>query len=255
MIDIRSLSFAYYHGADVLADVSFSMELGQMISVLGPNGCGKTTLMKAILGFLPIARKTVFINKNPLENYSRTSLAKILAYVPQHHGSVFPYTVREMVLMGRTGARRWGGFSGEDNQKADEALELCQITSLADRSFLELSGGQKQLVVIARALAQNSPYILMDEPTSGLDLSNQVLVLKSMKKLHEENRLSFLMTTHHPEQAVYLGGQVLMMKDGSVAAWGAARQLTTSKTVEELYSLEPGLLSEMGLVPACLGRA
>ncbi|MDR1049741.1 MAG: ABC transporter ATP-binding protein [Deltaproteobacteria bacterium] len=254
MIDVRGLSFAYYRSDNVLADVSFRLDPGEMISVLGPNGCGKTTLLKAILGFLPISTKTIFINQHPVEDYSRPSLARILAYVPQYNGSVFPYSVRDMVLMGRTGFRRWGGYSGQDRRKVDEALDLVQITALSTRSFLELSGGQKQLVIIARALAQNSSFILMDEPTSGLDLSNQILVLKTMKKLHEDKKLSFLMTTHHPEQAVYLGGQVLMMKDGSVSACGQAKLLITPRTVEELYNLEPGLLTEMGLVPTCLSQ-
>jgi iron complex transport system ATP-binding protein len=254
MINIQNLSFAYHRHTAVLKDVTFSLKPGQLISVLGPNGCGKTTLLKAMLGFLPIKGESIFINGPALENFSKPSLDKLLEYVPQYNGSVFAFSVREMVLMGRTCGRRWGSFSGEDILKAQKALDLVQIASLADRSFLELSGGQKQLVIIARALAQNSPYIFMDEPTAGLDLSNQIVVLKTMKMLHEDMGLSFLMTTHNPEQAVYLGGEVLMMKEGRVTAWGAARELTTPGSVEELYGLKPGLLAEMGLVPACLGQ-
>ncbi|MDR1394772.1 MAG: ABC transporter ATP-binding protein [Deltaproteobacteria bacterium] len=252
MIDIRQLNFSYRPGSPVLAGISACLRKGQVVSVLGPNGCGKTTLLKAVLGFLPVSCRTIFIDEKPLESFSRPALARILAYVPQSHGSVFAYQVRDMVLMGRTGCRRFGGFSAKDQQKAQEALDLVRISHLARRSFPELSGGQQQLVIIARALAQDSSFIFMDEPTSGLDLANQTLVLKTMKKLHEERGLSFLMTTHHPEQAVYLGGQVLMMKAGQVKAAGEARKLTTARMVEELYDLSPGLLTEMGLVPSGL---
>ncbi|MDR1873253.1 MAG: ABC transporter ATP-binding protein [Deltaproteobacteria bacterium] len=255
MIDVKGLSFAYRRHTPTLMDVSFQLGPGDILSILGPNGCGKTTLLKSILGFLPINPKTVFINSHPVESYPRSFLAKILAYVPQFHGGVFPFKVLDMVMMGRTARRKWGGFDRQDIQKAHQALERVGISSLANQTFTELSGGQKQLVIIARALAQSSQFILMDEPTSGLDLSNQTMVLRTMKRLHETEGLTFLMTTHHPEQALYLGGQVLMMRAGRVVSLGAARLLTTAAAVEDLYGLEAGLLESMGLVPACLGNA
>jgi iron complex transport system ATP-binding protein len=255
MIDVSRLSFSYRRSQAVLSEVAFKLEKGQTLSILGPNGCGKTTLLKAILGFLPIEKKTIFINGAPLESYSRDSLARILSYVPQLHGQAFPFKVRDIALMGRTGRRKWGGFDKKDQASADLALERVGVAHLAQRPVTELSGGQRQLVVIARALAQNSEFVLMDEPTSGLDLSNQAMVLKTMRRLHEEEGLSFLMTTHHPEQAFYLGGQVLMVKDGRVIRWGPAQKITTTETVEELYNLEPGLLRRMGLIPSCLGQA
>ncbi|MDR1608057.1 MAG: ABC transporter ATP-binding protein, partial [Deltaproteobacteria bacterium] len=128
------------------------------------------------------------------------------------------------------------------------------VKSLARRPVTELSGGQQQLVIIARALAQDSQFVLMDEPTSGLDLANQTLVLNVMRRLQNEG-LSFLMTTHHPEQAMYLGGQVLMLKAGQIQGWGEAQKLTTVAAVESLYDLEPGLLNRMGLISACLEKA
>ncbi|MDR2140622.1 MAG: ABC transporter ATP-binding protein [Deltaproteobacteria bacterium] len=255
MIDIRGLTFAYPHSRPVLTDISFHLGPGQTLSILGPNGCGKTTLLKAILGFLAVKAKTIFLNGAPLETHSRAALAKLMAYVPQANGSVFPYLSGDLVLMGRTGRRKWGGFDQADHRKAQEALELVGISHLAQRPYPELSGGQRQLVNIARALAQDSQFIFMDEPTSGLDLSNQALVLQTMEKIHQEKKVSFLMTTHRPEQSVYLGGEVLMLKRGQILGWGPARQLINSAAVEDLYSLEPGLLNKLGLIPACFGQA
>jgi iron complex transport system ATP-binding protein len=255
MIEVRKLSFAYRKPVNVLAKVSFEFEKGQILTILGPNGCGKTTLLKAILGFLPIAGGSVFINGAPVESYSRSLLAKLLAYVPQSAPGVYPYKVRDMVLMGRTCRRRWGGFDREDPKIAARASAQVGVETLADRAVTELSGGQRQLVIIARALAQDSQFILMDEPTTGLDLSNQAMVLKAMKRLHEEEKVSFLLTTHHPEQAVFLGGQALMIKMGRVVATGTAKNLATPKALEDLYDLEPGLLAQMGLAPACFGPA
>ncbi|MDR1607878.1 MAG: ABC transporter ATP-binding protein, partial [Deltaproteobacteria bacterium] len=180
MIEVRRLSFGYCRCAGVLKEISFELNKGQTLSILGPNGCGKTTLLKAILGFLPIRQETIFLNGSPLESYARNSLAKVMSYVPQLRDGVFPYRVRDMVLMGRTGRRHWGGFSSADEKKADEAIDKVGVKSLARRPVTELSGGQQQLVIIARALAQDSQFVLMDEPTSGLDLANQTLVLNVM---------------------------------------------------------------------------
>ncbi|MDR0550197.1 MAG: ABC transporter ATP-binding protein [Deltaproteobacteria bacterium] len=252
MIEVRDLSFAYYKGPKVLQSVTFRLDAGQTLCVLGPNGSGKTTLLKAILGFLPLPKHAVFIAGQPIETYDRPSLARLLAYVPQNLGAVFGYKVKDMVAMGRTGRKKWGDFDQEDLKKARAALELVGILSLAERPVTELSGGQARLTIIARALAQDSRLILMDEPTSGLDLSNQALVLSTMKRLNAEAKVAFLMTTHHPEQAVYLGGEALLMKAGRALAFGEARTLTTIKAVEDLYDLKPGLLSQMGLSPVCL---
>lgn len=243
MIEVRNLSFNYHRGGQVLKNLSVVLAPGEVVNILGPNGCGKTTFLKIILGLLPIAPATVFINGQPLEQFKRHQLAHLLAYVPQAHNGVFHYTVREMVLMGRTNAGPWHHFSAEDEKKTQAVLKRIHLNALADRSYLEISGGEKQLVLIARALVQDSSFLIMDEPVNGLDYGNQFRLLNIIRELADTG-LAIVLTTHHPEQAIFLGGRALLIKNGHLVADGPTDRIITADAVTRLYDLPPALLDQ-----------
>ncbi len=247
MIRIRELSFAYHKQRPVLNGISLDITRGEVVNVLGPNGCGKSTLLKAMLGFLKLRPGMITLDDAPLETIHRIDLARKLAYVPQLHNGVFHYTALDMVLMGRTMENPWRRFSAADYARAGAALERVRLGHLAERSYLELSGGERQLVLIARALAQNSAFLIMDEPVSGLDYGNQFHLLQVIHELSREG-YSIILTTHHPEQAVFLGGRAILLHEGRVRADGPAREVITSEQVCALYNLPDGALRRAGIM-------
>ena len=236
MIDVRDLTLGYHHAPPVLKNLSLRIGRGEVVNVLGPNGCGKTTLLKALLGFLPAPRGCVLLNGTPLETVSRRNLARCLAYVPQQHHGAFAYPVQEVVLMGRTAKSPWLRFSAEDRARALAALEKVRLAHLAQRSYLELSGGERQLVLIARALCQDCACLIMDEPVSGLDYGNQFHLLDLIGELAAAGP-TIILTTHHPEQAVYLGGRAILLQAGRLAADGPVAETVTPERVRLLYRL------------------
>lgn len=239
MIEIRNLHFTYIPRHEILRGINLSVQPGEVVNILGPNGCGKTTLLKLILGFLPASPGSALINGEDIRRFSRRGLARLLAYVPQAHNGVFNYTATEMVMMGRTAASPWLRFSQDDHRRAATALERVRIGHLANRHYLYLSGGERQLVLIARALAQNSTFLIMDEPVSGLDYGNQFHLLKVIRELSDAGGPGFILTTHHPEQAVFLGGRAVLIKEGRVTADGPAQSIINRQAVCDLYSLPP----------------
>ena len=247
MIGIQGLHFSYSGEGEVLKGLSLDIRPGEVVNILGPNGCGKTTLLKLILGFLPASAGSIFIGGLDIGQLSRRELARQLAYVPQSHNGVFNYSVLEMVLMGRTSASPWLRFSPDDRIRAEEALERVRISHLAGRRYLHLSGGERQLVLIARALAQNSIFLIMDEPVSGLDYGNQFHLLKVIRELADAGGPGFILTTHHPEQAVFLGGRALLIKNGLLTADGPAREIVSGRAVCDLYGLPPEFLNRPSL--------
>lgn len=249
MIRIRDLTLGYHKSIPVLKNVSLDIGPGEIVNILGPNGCGKTTLLKAMLGFFPLPSDTIFLDDVPLQKIGRHCLAKRLAYVPQSHRGVFSYPAREVVLMGRTVHSPWLRYSPADYQRADAALEKVKMAQLADRPYLELSGGERQLVLIARALAQNCSYLIMDEPVGGLDYGNQFHLLDLIRELAATGP-SVILTTHHPEQAVFLGGRALLIKEGRLVADGPAGEIITRPTVRMLYGLLDDTFDRIKPIPA-----
>ena len=203
---------------------------------MGPNGTGKSTLLKCILNLERAEKGKVVIDGKELLQLSANQRAKLVAYVAQSSSMVFPYKVKEIVLMGRVTHFKFGAAaSQEDIRISQEALEKLGLASLSDNYFQELSGGQKQMVLIARALAQQSTYIIMDEPTANLDYSNQIKVLMTVNKLVEEG-YSILMTSHFPDHSFLARGRVVMMLDGKIMAQGEPEEVVTSKNLTHLYS-------------------
>jgi iron complex transport system ATP-binding protein len=238
LLDVRRVSFSYGR-RDTLNDVSVSLKEGTITSLLGPNGCGKTTLVKVILGLLKPRAGQIVARGKDMTGASFRERAKAFSYVPQLHHADVSFSVLDMVLMGRTafeGCFRL--YSKEDRRAAEQAIEQMHLLDLADRSFAELSSGQRQMVLIARSLAQGAPVCIMDEPESGLDFGNQVKLYRLLKKLTSTG-MSFVITTHHPEHALWTDGEVVMMnRKGSVLGRGSARQCITEQSLFDLYDTQ-----------------
>ena len=237
MLEARNLTFAYGDHL-VLDDISFSLNEGEMIAVLGANGAGKSTMFRCLLGLFRNYKGEVFYNDKSVLEMSRRELAKNAAYIPQAEIPVFNYTVQDTVLMGTTGS-----LSPVSSPKAEQltitnnAMAALGIDQLADRGIQEISGGERQLAFLARALAQQSGLFVMDEPTANLDYGNQQLVLKYVKKLTEQG-YTVLMSTHNPEHALQYATKVMILKDRKLYAYGDVAEVLTEETIEQVYGMK-----------------
>ena len=225
-------------GRTIGRDVGFSLKAGEVMCVLGPNGGGKTTLFRALLGLLRVHGGEVILEGRPLASLSRADIARRVGYVPQGHAGYFAYTVLEVVLMGRTA--HLGAFAtpGErDRRVAARALESLGIAHLAERPVTQISGGERQLALIARALAQEPRLLIMDEPTANLDFGNQVRVLQSVSSLAAAG-ISILIATHDPDHAFLAAHRALLLAEGRVVALGAPATVIRPDTLERLYNVK-----------------
>ncbi|MDO4443248.1 MAG: ABC transporter ATP-binding protein [Slackia sp.] len=234
LLDVRGLTCGY-HRKVIVQDASFSLDQGQFACIIGTNGCGKTTLLKTILGLLPPMGGGACIHGHDIFSLSDAERARHIAYIPQAHTPPFPFSVADVVLMGRTPhIGRFSGVSHEDKRVAWDALCMLGIEHLAERTYTKLSGGQQQLVLIARALTQQPELIVMDEPTASLDFGNQQIVLSRMKEL-SNNGATVLMVTHDPGHAVYCADTVIVVKDGRVGCKGRPEEVITKSQMESIY--------------------
>jgi len=235
MLQATNLSVGY-PGRVVGSSLSLSLQGGEVLALLGPNGCGKTTWLKTLLGLLPAQAGSVMLQGRPLAEWPLAERARVLAYVPQGQASTFGFTALEMVLMGRTAHLGLIARPGvKDRAIALSALERLGIAHLAERSVHRISGGERQLVLIARALAQQPQAVLLDEPTASLDFGNQGLVMRAIRTLADEG-LAVLFTTHDPNQALRCADRALLMREGQVLAEGAVRQVIEADALGALYS-------------------
>ncbi len=236
-IKIENLSFAY-SVRDVLKDITLSVEQGQLLAVLGPNGVGKTTLFRCILGLQPHYKGEIFIDCVDAHTLSARELAHRIAYIPQTHGMAFGYSVQDMVLMGTThNVSSMSVPRQKELDSANSALEKLGISHLSYQNLGKLSGGEQQLVLIARALAQNAKTLLMDEPTASLDYGNQSLVLHQVRMLADEG-YTVLLSTHNPQHALWYADIAVALLDGSVTALGAPNEVVDAKLIEHLYGVK-----------------
>jgi iron complex transport system ATP-binding protein len=241
------LSYSYHRrrGRPVLAvdDVSLSVNKGSLTGLLGPNGCGKTTLLRMLSGVERPTSGWVSLDEREMSAFGRRALARRIAMVPQDTHPAFDYTVLDMVLMGRH--PHLGAFEFEgprDLLIAREALEATNTWDLADRLFSSLSGGEKQRVVIAGALAQASDVLLLDEPTASLDLGAQLDVAALLQKLHRERSATMVMATHDLNFAASVCDTLVLMKAGRVLAHGPTANVLTAGHVRELYGVDVDVL-------------
>ncbi len=226
-----------YPGHAVARDIALAAAPGDVLCLLGPNGCGKTTLFKTLLGLLPARGGTVLLDGAPLSALSRQDIARRMAYVPQAHVSPFAFSAAEVVLMGRTA--HLGPFAqpgGTDRAAAREALARVGMAGFAEADYTRLSGGQRQLVMIARALAQETPILVMDEPTASLDFGNQMRVLEEVARLAEDG-FCIVLSTHDPDHAFAVGSKVVLMHDGRILTSGAPVDALTPEALSAVYGI------------------
>lgn len=226
------------HGRrEIARDVSFRLQPGRVLALLGPNGAGKTTLFKTLLGLIPARGGEVRVLGRPLAAWSRQALAQRIGYVPQAHAGLFAFTVEELVLMGRaTHIRPFSTPSARDREIAARCIQMLGIAALARRPHTEISGGERQLALIARALAQEPAVLIMDEPTASLDFGNQIRVLEQIERLRHEG-IAILLSTHQPEHALRCADDITLLAPGGILASGAAAQVARVENLARLYAV------------------
>ena len=233
-----------YRDRRVGKNINLRFLQNQVTCLLGGNGCGKTTLLKTILGLLRPLAGQVLVDDRPQRSWSRRRLAQFIGYVPQAHNGVFPFTVRQLVLMGRTAHLSMLATPGRsDRALADECLRKLGITALAERPYTQLSGGERQLVLIARALAQQPAFLIMDEPTASLDFGNQIRVLEHIAALRSQG-LTILFTTHQPDQAAQIADRVVLLHGSGVYGSGETADMLTAENLAVLYDLKPSVITK-----------
>ena len=235
-IEVKNLRFRY--GArPVIGDVSFTAEKGELLAVLGPNGVGKSTLFRCLLGFLKPVGGEILVDGKELGAYSRRELAKKIAYIPQSHSPAFDHTVLDSVLMGMTA--QLGVFEQPGQAQREKAMQMLRalgMEKLFDRGCMKISGGERQLMLLARALVQDASMLIMDEPTANLDYGNSCRVMERVKKLGQTG-YTIIFSTHDPNQAFSYATKVLALKDGGVMAVGAPEAVLTEDVLSRLYGI------------------
>ena len=251
-LDVIDLQFAYRRNHAVLRGVSFQAEEGACICVLGRNGSGKTTLFRCLLGLLDHYRGDIFIDGQNTKSLSIQDRAKKISYIPQAHAPIFNFTVNQTVLMGTNPHMTFFSMPGEKQQaRVTNVLQQLGIEHLAERGYAELSGGERQMVLIARALVQDADILIMDEPTANLDYGNQFHILKQIRALSEAGYL-VLLSTHNPEHSLYVSDQVLVLQDGKITHYGPTGKILNRSVVESIYGIPVTLHhleTESGSVP------
>jgi iron complex transport system ATP-binding protein len=224
-----------YPGHAVGSGFTLVLQPGRVLALLGPNGGGKTTLLKTLLGLLPPQGGQVKLDGRPLDHFNARERARRLAYVPQSHAGAFAFTVFDLVLMGRTAH---GGLlarpGAHDREVAVAALQRLGIQHLAQRPATQVSGGERQLALIARALAQEAGFVVLDEPTASLDFGNQGKVLREIRRLADQG-LGVLFSTHDPNHASRHADEALLVRDGRPLASGPVQQVLQQPLLEQLY--------------------
>lgn len=241
-VEVERLTFAYEE-KPVLSGVSFTAGEGEFLSILGPNGAGKSTLFRCILGLQTRYTGTIRVGGADTRRLSPREMAGLIAYIPQTSRPAFHFSVFDIVLMGASRSLLAFGAPGRaDNERCEWALEKTGISHLSQRCFHRLSGGEQRLVMIARALMQNAPVLMMDEPTANLDYGNQLLVMRQARALAREG-YTVIQSTHAPEQSYLFSDRILALSGGRIIRDGSPAEVLTAETVEALYGAEVQVLS------------
>lgn len=233
------------NGRGILNGVDLEAHPGQVTVIVGPNGSGKTTLMLCLSSQLTPDRGAVTLADRGLDGLKRRDLARLLATVPQEHHPVFPYAVREVILLGRVArVGYWSQPGRRDLEVVEDVLHLLNLQALADKPYTRISGGERQLVLIGRALAQEPQILLLDEPTSHLDFKNQVLILKLIRDLTQGRGLTVLLTLHDPNLALLFADQAALLGGGRVVAQGPPREVIHPEAMAALYGIQVEMLAQ-----------
>jgi iron complex transport system ATP-binding protein len=253
MLEVRNLAFGF-PGRTVGREVSFTLAAGEVMCVLGPNGGGKTTLFRTLLGLLERHGGSISLQGAPIESLSRSEIARRVGYVPQGHATYFAFTVREFVLMGRTA--HLGAFSvpsRRDRELAARVLESLGIAAITDKPITEISGGERQLALVARALAQEPRLLVLDEPTAGLDFGNQVRVLERLSQLAASG-IAILFSSHDPDHAFLCAHRALLLAEGRTLEVGPPAAVIRADTLKRLYRVNVQVLPIAGGSHTCVPR-
>ncbi len=236
-LKVESLQFGYDGAGKVLKDISFTCTGAQVLCILGSNGTGKSTLLKCLTGE-ERGEGQILIDGRRLQDYHARELAKKIAYIPQMTVPTFPFRVLDVVLMGRTAHMKYFSSPDQDDEKkALENLKFLGIDHLSQKAYTDISGGERQLVMIAAALTQQPEFMILDEPTAHLDFGNAHRFLELVFRLRERG-MGILMTTHFPDHALFLKGQTIVLRDGCVWRQGMADEVITEENMSVLYGLE-----------------
>jgi iron complex transport system ATP-binding protein len=241
-ISVQNLDF-FYGKRQVLHQIAFQGKEGQLISLLGPNGAGKSTLFRCMLGLLKPTQGRILIEGVDISRLQPGKLATKIAYIPQSHEPVFRYTAFDMVLMGTTaGTGRFSPPGREQKERVEQVMEALGLTDLCYRSYGTLSGGERQLILIARAMAQEGKILLMDEPSASLDFGNRFRVMDTVRELCNRG-YCVIQSTHDPEQAYYYSDSLLALREGRILAQGKPGEIFREELISDLYGVEVELCS------------
>jgi iron complex transport system ATP-binding protein len=244
MLELRDLAFGY-GPRTVGRGITLTLRPGEVLALLGPNGAGKTTLFQTMLGLLPPQQGAVLFDGARLDGLTVSERARRIAHVPQAHAALFPFAVLDVVLMGR--AAQVAPFSApgrKDREMAAAALDRLGLTHLSDRPYTEISGGERQMALIARALVQEPKVLVMDEPTASLDYGNQMRVLSHVRKLAAEG-MAIVLSTHNPDHVFMVADRVALLHEGVLAGLGSPVEVLTAQRVKQIYNIDV----VMGVLP------
>ena len=251
-MEVKDAAFSYDGKRMIFEHIDFQVEKGQILCIIGPNGCGKSTLIDCLLGLNRLKAGEIRIEGKPIGQYKPRNFAEHVAYVPQSHKTTFAYTVLEVVTMGRTYAARMFSPPGENEKRiAQEALRQVGLEGFEHREYTRLSGGELQLVMIARAIAQQSKILVMDEPTAHLDFTHELNVMEIVARLVREKQISIVMATHFLNQAYYLENagvntKVAMMNEGRFARMGTPSQVLNKENLEQTFHIITEIMESGG---------
>jgi len=235
ILEIQDISAGYGNG-DIIKNISFSLNKGEFLSVLGRNGSGKSTMIKAIQGLLKDISGKILVDGKEILSYKPRELAQKMAYVPQLFEVSFEFTVEEIILMGRyVHQGKFTGITTEDKSIIEEIMDLTEITRLKDKIIAHLSGGERQRVFIARALAQDTPLLFLDEPSAHLDINYQVEIYQILKRLQEEKNKTILTAEHNINLAIPYSQRLLFLKNGKIHSLGSPIELITKQNIQEVF--------------------
>lgn len=248
LIEIGDASFKYGNN-HIFENINLDLLKGEVLCLFGPNGCGKTTLLDCILGVKSLNSGLITIGEKNIKKIGVQDLAKLIAYVPQIHNKSFPYKVIDIVLMGRAPYKSmFSSPCSSDIEIAENALELLGMKDFKDKVYTQLSGGETQLVMMARAIAQETPIIIMDEPTAHLDFKNELKILESITEFVKEKNISIIMATHFPNHAFYfenngINTKVALMNNKKIATMGRPSQVLTENNMKKVFKINSKVFS------------
>ncbi len=234
---IEIVEYSYRIGSSlILRDISFQVAAGEYLSIIGPNGAGKTTLLKCIDRIYRGGEGAIRVAGKPLDSYSQKEIARLISYVPQADGRLFPFTVREFILMGRyPHLSPFSSIRKEDLEEVDRVMDLTSTHGFAERHVRTLSGGERQKVFIAAALAQGAKVLLLDEPTTFLDPRHEEEVLRILARLNRDEGITIVSVTHDINNAVLSGERILALKEGAVVFSGLSDELMDNRVLNRIF--------------------